>query len=1009
MLKRIFYSFCLIILTADFVHAGQIKVDISNNGRPLTEGLAAGYTAWSTNQNWFTGGDTTSYTFDGVTVTFKRVGSVGTALQPNYWKAGVQDATIDAKLTGDGIKVNTDGAGQIEMRLSGLSEGPHSLLTYHSVWDSIVVTNGPRLNVYLNSTQVITNLKHSVRVTNTLAAAYSYLNFNAVTNQDVTVLFEVNSTIPCGITNVYINGFEIDTPDLKYSANSPSPANGDEHVDADSKTVTLSWTPALIAVTNDIYVGTNSNSVQNATHASPEWKGGRTAANFLLTNVNSLLTYYWRVDEVDASGAVTKGALWMFRPRHLAFPGAEGYGRFARGGRGGVVVKVTNTNDSGPGSFRDAIVGDYGPRTVIFDVSGQIVLNDDVIISGSTPPITVAGQTAPGKGICFRRQQFAMSGARDAIVRHVRVRVGKESGETQNGSGMSGVDHSIMDHCSISWGIDEELSTRGGKNLTFQRCFISEALNVAGHQNYPAGTAHGYAASIGGDIASFHHNLLAHNEGRNWSLAGGLDGAGFFSGRLDIFNNVVYNWNGRTTDGGAHEVNFVNNYYKPGPAISQTKILIAQYDNFPGTQQYYFVGNVMPGYWQTNQQSSARSTSGFVPTNYPVWVTNAFFPSYATIDEVTNAYKKVVSDVGCNQPVIDDHDARVIRETIDKTYTYTGSVSGIAGLPDTTDDVGGWEDYGSAVRPANWDSDNDGMPNWWEVIKGFNPNSASGDFSESNSDLDGDGYTALEDYLNWVAMPHADCNVVSFVDIDLTALTRGFTNNSPRYAVFGAVNGTVITNGNGRTARFTPNVSTNALAGFTFSVVDANGYNMTNTIGVRVISVTANSAPVFSTSSSNRTINVGVNLNITNSATDADAGQVLTYSLPVKPTNASINTSSGVLSWRPIITQANSTNAFSVIVADNGSPSLSATQSFSVIVSPLSVPVITTPTLGAGQVGLSISGQVGPDYAVQGSSNLVNWNTILITNPTTMPFIWNTNVGNLPSQYFRIKVGPPLP
>lgn len=995
-------------LTAVFAQAGQIKVDINNTGRPLTEGLAAGYTAWDTNTSWFPGGDTITKTFDGVTVTFTRVGAVGTALAPNYWKAGVQDATIDAKLTGDGIKVNADGAGQIEMRLSGLSEGPHSLLTYHSVWDNIVVTNGPCLNVFLDGTQVITNLKHSVRVTNTLGAAYSYLNFNAVSNQDVVLLFAVDSSIACGVTNVYINGFEIDTPDLKYSANSPSPVNGDEHVDADSKSLTLSWTPALVAATNDVYVGTSSNAVWNATHASPEWKGGRTAANYLLTNVNSFLTYYWRVDQVDASGTVTKGALWMFRPRHLAFPGAEGYGRFARGGRGGVVVHVTNLNDSGPGSFRDAIEGDYGPRTVVFDVSGQIVLNDDVIISGGTPPITVAGQTAPGKGICFRRQQFALSGARDAVVRYARVRVGKESGETQNGSGMAGVDHCIMDHCSVSWGIDEEISSRGAKNMTLQRTLISEALNIAGHDKYPPGTAHGYAASIGGDVASFHHNLLAHCEGRNWSLAGGLDGAGYFAGRLDIFNNVVYNWDGRTTDGGSHEVNFVNNYYKPGPAISQTKILIAQYDNFPGTQQYYFVGNVMPGYYQTNQQSSARSTAGYVPTNYPVWVDAPFFPSYAAIDEVTNAYKRVLSDVGCNQPQIDDHDARVIRETIDKTYTYTGSVSGIPGLPDTTDDVGGWEDYGNETHPAGWDTDNDGLPDWWEIVKGFNPNSAAGDFSDSNSDLDGDGYTALEDYLNWLAAPHADCSAGSYVDINLASLTRGFTNNSPRYAVFSAFNGTVMTNGNGRMARFTPGVSTNALAGFTFSVVDANGYSMTNNLNVRVMAVAANASPNLPVIS-NRIINVGVNLFITNNATDADAGQTLTYSLPVKPANATINAANGVLNWRPLVTQADSTNTFSVVVADNGSPSLSATQSFSVVVNPLSEPAITAPFVGAGQVGLSVSGQVGPDYAVQGSSNLVDWTTLLITNPAAMPFGWSTNAGSLPTQYYRVKVGPPLP
>lgn len=145
-----------------------------------------------------------------------------------------------------------------------------------------------------------------------------------------------------------------------------------------------------------------------------------------------------------------------------------------------------------------------------------------------------------------------------------------------DGMGMAGNDNAIMDHCSISWTIDEAFSSRNAKSLTLQRTLISEALNVAGHPNYSAGTAHGYAATIGGGemsatlkVGSYHHNLLAHCEGRNWSLSGGLDGVGAYDGHHDVFNNVVYNWGGRATDGGSHEVNFVNNYYKMGPATTQ--------------------------------------------------------------------------------------------------------------------------------------------------------------------------------------------------------------------------------------------------------------------------------------------------------------------------------------------------------------------------------------------------------------------------------------------------------
>ena len=148
---------------------------------------------------------------------------------------------------------------------------------------------------------------------------------------------------------------------------------------------------------------------------------------------------------------------------------------------------------------------------------------------------------------------------------------------------------------------------RGAQNLTFQRSFISEPLNIAGHQNYPAGTAHGYAATIGGNVGSFHHNLIAHSEGRNWSLGGGLDASGFYAGNLDIFDNVIYNWGSRTTDGGAHAVNFVNNYYKPGAASSIFTALNPQYGGFPGTQQYYMAGNVMPGHFQASNQSAGLS------------------------------------------------------------------------------------------------------------------------------------------------------------------------------------------------------------------------------------------------------------------------------------------------------------------------------------------------------------------------------------------------------------------
>ncbi len=835
-----------LLLVASVLHAGPLKVDISNSGRPLLEGLDPAFTDWATTQKWFTGGNTTSRTFeDGVTVTFTRVGSIGSALQSGYWKSGVQSTAYNVRLTADGLKVADGEAGaQIEMRLGGLSAGPHSLLLYLNNWDSPSSAPAP-LDISVDGTQLVNDLPVTSQVADNNLATTAYLTFTATAGQDIVVLIKAETSGSQPNKNIHINGFEIDTSNSKALASNPSPANADEHVDADTGSLVLSWGPAVLgAASHDVYFGTDAAAVDAATRGSPEFKGNQTAIRHPLSGIDPRQTYHWRVDEIASDGTVTKGGTWWFRPRRLAFPGAEGYGRFARGGRGGVVVHVTNLDDSGPGSLRDAIEGNHGPRTVIFNVGGLISLKSDLIITGTQPSITIAGQTAPGKGICVRNQMFGMSGARDVICRYVRIRVGDLSGETQNGSGLAGVDHVIMDHCSVSWGQDEGISTRSAKNLTLQRTLIAEALNIAGHKNYPPGSAHGYAASVGGDIASLHHNLLAHNEGRNWSLAGGLDPDGTYGGRLDIFNNVVYNWGHRTTDGGAREVNFVNNYYKPGPA---SKIFIAlrpQYGGFPGKQQYYMAGNFMPGHFAENEQEKGRAVAtenrGVLPENsnppYSPWADRPFFPSHATIQTATQAYKDVLSDVGCNRPLSDDLDQRVIGETLDGTHTYSGSgpFGGAPGLPNSQQDVGGWEDYGTVARAADWDTDRDGLPDWWETLHRTNPSSAIGDFSDSNADRDGDAYTLLEDYLEWMARPHVDCTAGASINIDLHALSRGYLKTRPRYTFTAPVNGTV-TLIDGRYARFTPATGEDALAGFTFTVTDSAGDTMTRTVGVRIL------------------------------------------------------------------------------------------------------------------------------------------------------------------------------
>jgi hypothetical protein len=319
---------------------------------------------------------------------------------------------------------------------------------------------------------------------------------------------------------------------------------------------------------------------------------------------------------------------------------------------------------------------------------------------------------------------------------------------TLDGMGMASSDDCIIDHCSISWTQDEAFSSRGAKNITLQRTLISEALNAAGHKNYPPGTQHGYAASIGGDVGSFHHNLLAHCAGRNWSLAGGLSKPdNRYAGRLDLRNNVIYNWKSRATDGGAHEVNFVNNFYKPGPATVFFYALNAQYGGFPGSQRYFFDGNVMPGHFGiTNQVAGRKATTergGSLPQDYSPWSDRPFFESFVRTHSSEDALASVLADVGCNFPALDDHDARVIAEVRSGTAKFKGSKTGLPGLPDSQDDVGGWEDYPVVHRPANWDTDHDGIPDEWETTHGLNPNDAR----DGIADRDGDGFTNLEEYL----------------------------------------------------------------------------------------------------------------------------------------------------------------------------------------------------------------------------------------------------------------------
>lgn len=814
----------LVILCAGFSVFAQspvIRIDFDQTGRPLAEVNEPNYTSWVVSS---TPSDTR--TINGVTFTLTMRGSNGTNLGTDWYKSGIQ-APYYARIVSDGVTIKNGIANlgaQIELRISGLSAGNHTLLTYlNNVQSPLAGTFSP-IDISVNGNLIINNIMPSNRALITADAQTAYLYLTAQANTDLVILFSSENSGAESIKNVVINAIELNTSNSQNQSRTPIPTHNNEHVVSPLGTTKLGWTSAPSALSHDIYFGTDSASVADANRTSVLFKGNQMKADttYQISGLNSMLTYYWRVDEIGASNTLVKGNIWRFRSAQLAFPEAEGYGRFARGGRGGKVVEVTNLNDSGPGSFREAVTNNIGPRTIVFAVAGIIQLNSRLVLN--QPYVTIAGQTAPGKGICIRAAPFGITG-NDAIIRNIRVRVG--GGATYDGMGLTGADHSIIDHCSISWTIDESFSSRSGKNITLQKTLISEALNAAGHQNYSAGTEHGYAATIGGDIGSFHHNLLAHCYGRNWSLGGGLDGSGYYIGKMDITNNVVYNWGSRTTDGGTKEVNFVNNYYKPGAGSNVFFAFNAQHESVgAGTQQCYFSGNVMPGYFNESNQTLGRKESG-ITVSYNTFVDTPFFPSYVTTQTAKNAYKMVLSDVGCNQPIFDDHDKRIVLETLNGTYSARGSVTNKPGFPDNESDVGGFESYPTMIRSANWDADHDGLPNWWETIIGSNVNSAQGDFSDANTMVGTDGYTNLDKYLQWMAEPNYSTAIGTKLDINIQQLSVGFTSGVT-YSISNVVNG--VANLNANIVEFTP--IENGLCSFNFTVTDTEGGSMTRKVNV---------------------------------------------------------------------------------------------------------------------------------------------------------------------------------
>lgn len=460
-----------------------------------------------------------------------------------------------------------------------------------------------------------------------------------------------------------------------------------------------------------------------------------------------------------------------------AFPGAEGFGKLATGGRGGQVIYVTNLNDSGTGSLRAAVEAS-GARIVVFKVSGIISLTKDLKIDNGN--ITIAGQSAPGDGICLKNYSVSVN-ADNVIIRFMRFRMGDEAQHEGDAIGGRFKNNIIIDHCSMSWSTDECVSFYNNQNTTVQWCVIAESLRNSVHGK----GAHGYGGIWGGKNASFHHNLLAHHDSRNARL-GEYAGSSFaLTDLVDIRNNVIYNWGHNSAYGGeAMNANFINNYYKPGPSTKanngstkQGRIFSIDKNKVKGTLVYdiwgkfYIDGNYVDGnsnatndnwtYGVYNQYhgsystypSSCKDSNGATITcEYTIPISNADkvdmklntpldVANNVTTHSAVEAYNKVLAYVGASL-VRDAVDTRIITETENGTYTYTGSNGSTNGIIDTQSDVGGWPTYNTAAAPI--DTDNDGMPDTWEDTNGLNKNSASDGASTS---LDG-SYTNVEVYLN---------------------------------------------------------------------------------------------------------------------------------------------------------------------------------------------------------------------------------------------------------------------
>jgi len=479
------------------------------------------------------------------------------------------------------------------------------------------------------------------------------------------------------------------------------------------------------------------------------------------------------------------GCIGLFA-QPLAFPSAEGFGKHTTGGRGGIVIEVTNLNDAGPGSLRAAIENS-STRTIVFRVSGTIYLKSTLNINYGN--VTIAGQTAPGDGITLAGYNFRVK-ANNVIIRYIRVRLGDKELQEADAFTCTGQSNIIIDHCSFSWSVDEAASAYSNQNFTMQWCIISESLYNSIHSK----GAHGYGGIWGGSRASFHHNLFAHHTSRNPRFNGARYNSGSWQEIVDYRNNVIYNWGFNSAYGGEPSeidgikasINMVGNYYKAGPATSTGSIRYRIVSPDPQGTEYsywYIDSNYVDGYPNATQDNWTYGVQNVTAAIKEQIKSTSPFPfDITTHHTAEEAYAAVLLNAGATLPRRDTIDRRIIYEVENGVAFYGGSYGAGKGIIDSQEDVGGWPKLFSA--PATADRDHDGMPDQWETDNGLDPDNPA----DRNGDNDGNGYTNLEEYLNSIVTfrnfiyPPDNLNAEL---TDIRAITLTWNNNATgNYGIF---------------------------------------------------------------------------------------------------------------------------------------------------------------------------------------------------------------------------------